>query len=104
MKSGQCRSSADHPAAEAEWVCGAKHDSPRPEGAGSLSIRSCEAAGEQAVPAEVEYENSCVSNYDGVSCSSNLGRHTDCFRGISLQCGLTRQLVKTSFSRSEPLR
>lgn len=104
MKSGQSRSGADHQAAEAEWVRGAKHDSPRPEGAGSLSIRSREAAGEQAIPAEVEYENACVSNYDGVLRSSDLGRHTDCFRGISLHRGLTRQLVKTSFSRCEPLR
>ena len=83
---------------------GVKHDSPGPEGAGLLSIRSCEAAGEQAISAKFEYENSYVSNYDGVLCSSNLGGHTYCFRGINLQCGLTRQLVKTSFSQSEPLR
>lgn len=53
-----------------------KQDSPGHGDAGLLSLCSSQAAGEQAISAPFEDENSYVFNYVGVLSSSDLGGHT----------------------------
>ena len=62
-----------------------------PQNGALLSICSCEAAVEQAISAEFEYENSYVSNCEGVLCLSNLGTHVHTYISEALICKVSSQ-------------